>query len=48
MTKIIDLTQIQKSIQDIDVVAAMEEGFIAYSNGDTAVPSIGELLFEKN
>ncbi len=47
MAKIINLKEIQSCIQSIDVIAAMEEGFIAYSNGNTVVPPVGELIFEK-
>lgn len=47
MAKIVNLKEIQSSIQNIDVIAAMEEGFIAYSNGNTVVPPVGELIFEK-
>ncbi|WP_109852287.1 NAD(P)-binding domain-containing protein [Aquimarina sp. AU58] len=46
MATIINLKDIKESIQSLDVVAAMEEGFIHYSNGKTVVPPIGELLFE--
>lgn len=47
MAKIINLKEIQSCIQSIDVIAAMEEGFIAYSNGNTVVPPVGELIFEE-
>ncbi|WP_299130475.1 hypothetical protein [uncultured Winogradskyella sp.] len=47
MTEIIRLKDIKNSLQRIDVVAAMEQGFIQYSNGNTVVPPVGELLFEK-
>ena len=47
MTTIIKLDQIQASIKHIDVVAAMEHGFIQYSNGNSVVPPVGELLFDK-
>jgi len=46
MATVIRLKEIQAILQDIDVVAAMEEGFIQYSNGNTVVPPVGELLFE--
>lgn len=46
MATIINLKDIKESIQSLDVVAAMEEGFIHYSNGKTVVPPVGELLFE--
>lgn len=47
MAIIIHKEEIQSILQNIDVIAAMEEGFIAYSNGNTVVPPVGELIFEK-
>jgi len=46
MTAIIKLNDILPAIESIDVVAAMEEGFVQYSNGNTVVPPVGELLFD--
>lgn len=47
MATIIHKKEIEQLIQSIDIIAAMEEGFIAYSNGNTVVPPVGELIFEK-
>lgn len=47
MATVIDLAQIKNLITGLDVVDAMKEGFMAYSNGETVVPPVGELLFEK-
>ncbi|CAM1345038.1 NAD(P)-binding domain-containing protein [Tenacibaculum amylolyticum] len=47
MTTVINLETITSIVKDIDVVTAMEQGFIAYSNNQTVVPPVGELLFEK-
>ena len=47
MATIINLKEIKSIIKSVNVVAAMEEGFIQYSNGNTVVPPVGELLFEK-
>jgi len=47
MATIINLIEIKSIIKSVNVVAAMEEGFIQYSNGNTVVPPVGELLFEK-
>ena len=47
MATIINLKEIKSIVKNIDVVAAMEDGFIQYSNGNTVVPPVGELLFEK-
>ena len=46
MTTIINLKEISSIIKNIDVVTAMEKGFIQYSNGKTVVPPVAELLFE--
>jgi ornithine cyclodeaminase len=45
MTKIIQLSEIKSLLKDIDVVAAMATGFTQYSNGNTVVPPVAELLF---
>ncbi|KAB1153919.1 ornithine cyclodeaminase family protein [Tenacibaculum aiptasiae] len=47
MAIVINLEEIKKIVADIDVVSAMEEGFVQYSNGNTVVPPVGELLFEE-
>lgn len=46
MATIIQLADILSVLPNIDVVAAMEQGFIQYSNGQAVVPPVGELLFE--
>ncbi len=46
MTTVINFDKIESVLRDIDVVATMKEGFIQYSNGNTVVPPVGELLFE--
>ena len=46
MTEIFDLAQIQEAVKEIDLVKAMEEGFIAYSQGKVVVPPVGELVFD--
>ena len=43
---IITLSDIKSLIKSIDVISAMEEGFIQYSNGNAVVPPVGELLFD--
>lgn len=48
MAIVINRDEILSIVKDIDVVAAMEKGFIEYSNGNCIVPPVGELLFEKN
>ncbi len=47
MATIINLKEIKAIVKNVDVIAAMEEGFIQYSNGNTVIPPVGELLFEK-
>jgi len=46
MAKVIRLNDIKSILTSIDVVAEMEEGFKQYSNGNTVVPPVGELLFD--
>ena len=46
MPTIINLNEIRSIVKAIDVIATMKEGFIQYSNGNTVVPPVGELLFD--
>ena len=46
MTVILRLPEIKELLKDVNVVDAMKEGFIQYSNDNTVVPPVGELLFE--
>lgn len=46
MATVIRLDDIKSILPSIDVIAAMEEGFKQYSNGNTIVPPVGELLFD--
>ncbi len=45
LTKIVSLEEILKALPDIDVVAEIERGFVALSEGKVEVPPVGELLF---
>ena len=45
-TRIIDRDQIEEALKDIDPIEAIEEGFIAYSEGKVVVPPVGELTFD--
>lgn len=47
MSTIIELPQIKQSLSSIDLISAMEQGFIQYSNGNTVVPPVAELLFDQ-
>jgi ornithine cyclodeaminase len=46
MTTVIELEKIKSLLKNVDVVAAMTEGFVQYSNGNTIVPPVAELLFD--
>ena len=46
MPAIIKLKEILSIINNMDVTTAMKEGFIEYSNGNSVVPPVGELLFD--
>lgn len=46
MSTVLDLQQIKTIVKNLDVISAMKEGFIAYSNGNAVVPPVGELIFE--
>lgn len=43
--KIIKLDQIKTVLNSVDILPALEQGFILYSTGKTIVPPIGELVF---
>jgi len=46
MTEVHRLDGIRKALAEIDVIAAMEEGFLAYSQGKAVIPPVGELIFK--
>ena len=46
MPEIYNLEQIKKVVEYIDVLGAVEEGFVAYSEGKVVVPPVGEMIFE--
>jgi len=46
MTKIYNLDQIKKALKDLNPIQAIEDGFVAYSEGRVIVPPVGELLFD--
>jgi ornithine cyclodeaminase len=46
MPQIFNRLQIEQALQGIDVTSAIEQGFIAYSEGKTVVPPVGELVFD--
>jgi len=44
MPTIIKLKEITSIVNELDVITAMKEGFIQYSNGNSVVPPVGELV----
>ena len=46
MSEIFSRAQIEDALQHVDVTTAIEEGFVAYSQGKVVVPPVGELVFE--
>jgi ornithine cyclodeaminase len=46
MTKIYTLDQIKDAVKTLNLSTEIEQGFIAYSNGQVVVPPVGELIFE--
>ena len=47
MSTILTLEQILAVVPQLDLVASMEEGFMAYSDGQVVVPPVGELIFDE-
>jgi ornithine cyclodeaminase len=47
MTQIVNLNQIKETLKNIDPIQAIEEGFVAYSQGKVIVPPVGEMIFER-
>jgi ornithine cyclodeaminase len=45
MPAVIALPQILEAVRSIDPLPLIEEGFVAYSQGRTVVPPVGELVF---
>src|SRR5437868_11675069 len=44
--KIIHLNQIKPMLENMDIISAIEKGFVAYSNGFATVPPVGDLIFK--
>jgi ornithine cyclodeaminase len=44
--KVFNLKQIKAVLETLDPVTAIEEGFVAYSEGKVVVPPVGELIFD--
>lgn len=45
MTMIVELPRIEEALEGLDPIAAIEDGFVAYSQGRVVVPPVGELIF---
>lgn len=45
--KIIKLDQIKEILKKIDIISVIEQGFIAYSNGNVISPPVGEMIFQQ-
>ena len=46
MIQTFNLDQIKEAVEGIDVTKAIEDGFVAYSEGKVVVPPVGEMIFE--
>ena len=44
---VIDLDRIRSVLPEIDLLAEMKSGFIAYSRGDCIIPPVGELIIDE-
>jgi ornithine cyclodeaminase len=45
MADILNLARIKDALEGLDVAAAMEQGFVAYTRGDVVVPPVAEMIF---
>ena len=46
MEQLFTLDRIKQVLLDIDVIDAIEQGFVAYSQGKVVVPPVGEMIFD--
>ena len=44
--KVYNLKEIKEALVGLNIVPAIEDGFVQYSNGNVVVPPVGELIFE--
>lgn len=47
MPKIITLSEIKQALKGLNLIGIIQEGFVAYSQGNVVVPPVGEMLFDK-
>ena len=45
--RILNRAEIEEALTQVDLMAAIEAGFVAYSRGQAVVPPVGELLLEE-
>ena len=46
MSQFYNLNQIKEVLKNIQPIQEIEEGFVAYSEGKTEIPPVGEMIFE--
>ena len=46
MVEIVELEKIKRILQNINPIQIIEDGFIAYSQGEVVVPPVGEMIFD--
>ena len=44
--KVYNLKEIKEALVGLNIVPAIEDGFVQYSNGNVVVPPVGELIFD--
>ena len=44
--QVLNWTQIERRLRDVDVVGAMEQSFVDYSAGRAVIPPVGEMQFD--
>jgi ornithine cyclodeaminase len=47
MSKIYNLSQIKDALKSLQPIQAIEEGFVAYSQGKAVIPPVGEMVFKE-
>ena len=45
--RIVELSEIEKALEGLDVLPLIEAGFVAYSEGRAVVPPVGELILDE-
>ncbi|UCE75304.1 MAG: hypothetical protein JSV56_06280, partial [Methanomassiliicoccales archaeon] len=47
MSKIYNLAQIKDILKSLQPIQEIEEGFVAYSQGNAVIPPVGEMVFKE-